>query len=173
MVCGWIVGWFSWVWRRRECWGLICLRFDGTVWTTDKDGIILALLAAEITAKLGKDPGEIYHDLTREFGDPAYNRVEAPATPAQKKLLKNLSPENIASKKLAGEEIVAILTKAPGNGAPIGGLKVMAANGWFAARPSGTEDIYKIYGESFLGADHLDRILKEAQTIVDDALKQG
>jgi len=146
-------------------------RFDGTVWTTDKDGIILALLAAEMTAKLGKDPGEVYKELTGEFGNPAYDRVEAPATPAEKAILKNLSPENIHSKELAGEEIRTILTKAPGNGAPIGGLKVVAENGWFAARPSGTEDIYKIYGESFLGTEHLGRILKEAQTMVDEALK--
>ncbi len=154
----------------EESAGASFARLDGTVWTTDKDGIILALLSAEITAKHGKDPGEIYQELIREFGNPAYNRVEAPATPAQKKILKNLSPENIHSKKLAGEEISAILTKAPGNGAPIGGVKVIAENGWFAARPSGTEDIYKIYGESFLGAEHLERILKEAQTIVDAAL---
>ena len=145
-------------------------RLDGSVWTTDKDGIILALLAAEITAILGKDPGEIYKDLTREFGEPAYGRVEAPVSSEQKKILKNLSSESIRSKKLAGEEIQSILTKAPGNGAPIGGVKVISANGWFAARPSGTEDIYKIYGESFLGQDHLNQILKEAQVIVDEAL---
>lgn len=146
-------------------------RLDGSVWTTDKDGIIMALLAAEMTAKLGKDPGQVYRELTDEFGVPAYGRVEAPATTEQKTILKNLSPENVHSKKLAGEEILSILTKAPGNGAPIEGLKVQAVNGWFAARPSGTEDIYKIYGESFLGQEHLDRILKEAQTIVDATLK--
>jgi phosphoglucomutase len=145
-------------------------RLDGTVWTTDKDGIILALLSAEITAKLGKDPGEVYQELVREFGNPVYNRVEAPATSEQKKILKNLSPESIHSKMLAGEKINSILTKAPGNGAPIGGVKVISDNGWFAARPSGTEDIYKIYGESFLGEKHLEQILKEAQTIVDAAL---
>lgn len=145
-------------------------RRDGTVWTTDKDGIILALLSAEMTAKLGKDPGEVYQDLTREFGSPVYDRVEAPATPAQKKILKNLSPESVKSTELAGEKVRAILTKAPGNGAPIGGLKVVADNGWFAARPSGTEDIYKIYAESFQSKDHLNRILKEAQSIVNDAL---
>lgn len=145
-------------------------RLDGTAWTTDKDGIILALLSAEMTAKLGRDPGEIYRDLIREFGNPVYDRVEAPATPEQKKILKSLSPERVRSTELAGEEITSVLTKAPGNGAPIGGLKVETKNGWFAARPSGTEDIYKIYGESFLGADHLERILKEAQTIVDEAL---
>lgn len=155
----------------EESAGASFLRMDGATWTTDKDGFILALLSAEITAKMGKDPGELYQDLVREFGDPAYSRVEAPATAAQKKILSNLSPESVTSKKLAGEEITAILTKAPGNGAPIGGLKVEAANGWFAARPSGTEDIYKIYGESFLGEEHLDRILKEGQIIVDAALK--
>lgn len=154
----------------EESAGASFLRLDGTVWTTDKDGIILSLLAAEMTAKLGRDPGQIYQDLIDEFGDPAYDRVEAPATPEQKKVLKNLSPESIRSQKLAGEEIGSILTQAPGNGAPIGGVKVVAANGWFAARPSGTEDIYKIYGESFLGREHLDHILKEAQTIVDEAL---
>jgi len=155
----------------EESAGASFIRLDGSVWTTDKDGIILALLSAEMTAKLGRDPGEIYNDLIREFGEPIYSRVEAPATPEQKEKLKALVPENVHSKKLAGEEIRSILTKAPGNGAPIGGLKVEAANGWFAARPSGTEDIYKIYGESFLGKDHLDRILKEAQTIVDQSLK--
>ena len=154
----------------EESAGASFARMDGTVWTTDKDGIILALLSAEITAKLGRDPGEIYQDLIHEFGEPAYNRVEAPVTPAQKKILKNLSPESVHSKKLAGEDISAILTKAPGNVAPIGGVKVIAENGWFAARPSGTEDIYKIYGESFLGEKHLERILKEAQTIVNEAL---
>lgn len=154
----------------EESAGASFARLDGTVWTTDKDGIIMALLSAEITAKLGRDPAEIYQDLIHEFGEPAYNRVEAPATPAQKEILKNLSPESVHSKKLAGEEISAILTKAPGNGAPIGGVKVIAENGWFAARPSGTEDIYKIYGESFLGTEHLERILKEAQTIVNAAL---
>ncbi len=145
-------------------------RFDGRVWTTDKDGILLALLAAEMTAALGKDPGAIYDDLVGEFGNPVYDRIEAPATPAQKKILKNLSPEQIRSKTLAGEKIRSILTKAPGNGALIGGVKVIGENGWFAARPSGTENIYKIYGESFLGADHLNQILKEAQALVDEAL---
>ena len=154
----------------EESAGASFARLDGSVWTTDKDGIILALLAAEMTAKLGNDPGEIYQNLTLEFGAPVYDRVEAPATPDQKKILKNLSPENIRTKQLAGEEIISILTQAPGNGAPIGGLKVVAKNGWFAARPSGTESIYKIYGESFQGADHLNRILKEAQTIVNEAL---
>lgn len=154
----------------EESAGASFARLDGSVWTTDKDGIILALLSAEMTAKLGKDPGEIYRDLTKEFGNPAYNRIEAPATAEQKKILKDLSPENVHTKRLAGEPIKAILTKAPGNGAPIGGLKVVASNGWFAARPSGTEDIYKIYGESFLGQEHLDLILKEAKEIVNDSL---
>jgi phosphoglucomutase len=145
-------------------------RLDGSVWTTDKDGMILALLAAEITARMGRDPGEIYSILTREFGEPVYERVEASATPQQKALLEKLSPEQVKIKDLAGEKIQAILTNAPGNGAPIGGLKVMAESGWFAARPSGTENIYKIYAESFRGADHLQRILEEAQTIVSDTL---
>ncbi len=146
-------------------------RIDGTVWTTDKDGLIMALLAAEITAKMGKDPGQIYQELTREFGTPAYGRIDAPATPAQKEILKKLSPNNIQSKELAGEKITSILTKAPGNNASIGGIKVLTENGWFAARPSGTEDIYKIYAETFLGEEHLKQILKEAQAIVDQALR--
>jgi phosphoglucomutase len=146
----------------------VCL--DGSVWTTDKDGMILALLAAEITAQMGRDPGEIYSDLTRELGEPVYERVEAPATPVQKAILEKLSPEQVKIKDLAGEKIQAILTKAPGNGAPIGGLKVVSKSGWFAARPSGTENIYKIYAESFRGADHLHRILEEAQLIVSDTL---
>jgi phosphoglucomutase len=145
-------------------------RRDGSVWTTDKDGIVPALLAAEITARMDRDPGEIYEELTREFGDPVYDRVEAPATPDQKARLERLSAEQVRLTDLAGEKIRAILTHAPGNGASIGGLKVMADNGWFAARPSGTEDIYKIYGESFRGTDHLRRILEEAQTIVDGTL---
>ncbi len=155
----------------EESAGASFLRKDGSVWTTDKDGIILALLSAEMTAKLGKDPGEVYKELVQEFGDPVYDRVEAPATAAQKKILKNLSPENVQSTTLAGEKITSILTKAPGNGAAIDGVKVSTENGWFAARPSGTEDIYKIYGESFLNQQHLDLILKEAQTIVNAALE--
>lgn len=154
----------------EESAGATFARKDGSVWTTDKDGIILCLLAAEMTARLGKDPGTLYRELTLEFGNPFYDRVEAKATLQQKKILSTLSPENVRSKKLAGEEILSILTKAPGNGAPIGGVKVVAENGWFAARPSGTEDIYKIYGESFLGREHLDQILKEAETIVNNAL---
>jgi phosphoglucomutase len=145
-------------------------RMDGTVWTTDKDGIIPALLGAEITARMGRDPGEVYRELTREFGEPVYDRVEAPATPEQKEILEKLSPEQVRSTDLAGEKVQAILTRAPGNGASIGGLKVASENGWFAARPSGTENIYKIYAESFRGEDHLRQILEEAQTIVSDAL---
>jgi phosphoglucomutase len=145
-------------------------RKDGSVWTTDKDGIVPSLLSAEITARTGRDPGEIYRDLAREFGEPLYDRRDAPATPAQKAMLARLSPQQVRSADLAGETIQAILTHAPGNGASIGGLKVIAESGWFAARPSGTEDIYKIYAESFLDADHLRRILQEAQTIVSEAL---
>jgi phosphoglucomutase len=132
--------------------------------------MVPALLAAEITARMGRDPGEIYRDLTRELGEPVYDRVEAPATPAQKALLATLSPQQITITELAGEKIQSVHTKAPGNGASIGGVKVVARSGWFAARPSGTEQIYKIYAESFAGADHLHRILDEAQTIVNHAL---
>jgi phosphoglucomutase len=154
----------------EESAGASFVRRDGSVWTTDKDGIVPALLAAEITARMDRDPGEIYHELTREFGEQVYDRVEAPATPEQKELLAKLSPEQVKLTELADEKIQTVLTHAPGNGAPLGGLKVIAESGWFAARPSGTEDIYKIYAESFRGADHLHRILKEAQTIVNDAL---
>ncbi len=154
----------------EESAGATFARLDGAVWTTDKDGIVPALLAAEITARMGRDPGEIYHELTREFGEPAYDRVEAQATPDQKELLAKLSPQQVKLNELAGEKIQTILTHAPGNGAPIGGLKVVAESGWFAARPSGTENIYKIYAESFRGSGHLRRILEEAQTIVSDAL---
>ena len=154
----------------EESAGATFVRRDGGVWTTDKDGIVPALLAAEITARMGRDPGEIYRELTDEFGAPAYDRVDAPATPAQKKLLAQLSPRQVHSAQLAGEKILATLTCAPGNDAPIGGLKVVTENGWFAARPSGTEDIYKIYAESFLGEAHLRRIQSEAQAIVADAL---
>ena len=154
----------------EESAGATFARLDGTVWTTDKDGIVPALLAAEITARMGRDPGEFYNELTSEFGAPAYDRVEAPATPDQKKLLAKLSPRQVKITELAGEKIRTVLTHAPGNGAPIGGLKVIAGSGWFAARPSGTENIYKIYGESFKGEDHLRRIQEDAQTIVTDAL---
>ena len=148
-------------------------RLDGSVWTTDKDGIVLALLSAEMTARMGRDPGEIYRALVREFGDPVYDRVEAPATPEQKQRFAQLSPQQVASRQLAGEAIERILTKAPGNGAAIGGLKVTTASGWFAARPSGTEDIYKIYAESFRGIEHLRQILAEAQSIVSIALEDS
>src|ERR1051326_5612920 len=154
----------------EESAGASFARLDGSAWTTDKDGIILALLAAEITARMGRDPGEIYSDLTREFGDPLYERIEAPATLEQKAALEKLSAKQVKTTDLAGEKIEAILTEAPGNGAPIGGLKVVAKNGWFAARPSGTEEIYKIYAESFLRADHLKHIEEEAQEIVSEAL---
>jgi phosphoglucomutase len=154
----------------EESAGASFVRLDGSVWTTDKDGIILALLAAEITAQMGRDPGEIYSDLTREFGDAVYERIDAPATPEQKAALAKLSAGQVKTQDLAGEKIQTIVTTAPGNGAPIGGLKVSAKNGWFAARPSGTEEIYKIYAESFLGADHLKRLQEEAQAIVSEAL---
>jgi len=154
----------------EESSGATFLRRDGTVWTTDKDGLVPNLLAAEITARTGKDPGEHYQEMTAEFGTPYYTRIDAPATPEQKTRLKQLSPEEVATAELAGERIMAKLTAAPGDGAPIGGLKVVTANGWFAARPSGTENIYKIYAESFKNQGHLDAILIEAQEIVNDAL---
>jgi phosphoglucomutase len=154
----------------EESAGASFVRRDGSVWTTDKDGFIPCLLAAEITARTGRDPGEVYHALTREFGEPSYDRVEAPATPAEKAALAKLSAEQMKLTKLAGEKIQTVLTRAPGNDAPIGGLKAVTESGWFAARPSGTENIYKIYAESFRGADHLRRILKEAQTIVSATL---
>ena len=154
----------------EESAGAAFLRLDGSVWTTDKDGMVPALLSAEITARMGRDPGEIYRELAREFGESAYDRVDAPATPEQKQVLAQLSPQHVLSKDLAGETILSILTRAPGNGAAIGGVKVSTKSGWFAARPSGTEDIYKIYAESFRGADHLRRIQTEAQAIVGAAL---
>ncbi|HTA92928.1 MAG TPA: phosphoglucomutase (alpha-D-glucose-1,6-bisphosphate-dependent) [Polyangiaceae bacterium] len=154
----------------EESAGASFLRLDGGAWTTDKDGIILNLLAAEITAVTGKDPGQHYEELRAEFGTPYYTRVDQPATPAQKALLKKLSPESVAAKELAGEPILRKLTRAPANDAAIGGLKVVAENGWFAARPSGTENVYKIYAESFKGAAHLDTILDEARKIVGAAL---
>ncbi len=155
----------------EESAGASFLRLDGGAWTTDKDGIILDLLAAEITAVTGRDPGEHYRDIADRLGDPVYSRVDAPATPAQKQVLKELSPDLIRARELAGEPILARLTRAPGNDAAIGGLKVVTANGWFAARPSGTEDVYKIYAESFLGAEHLRRILEEAREVVSAAFR--
>jgi phosphoglucomutase len=157
----------------EESAGASFLRLDGTVWTTDKDGLAPALLAAEITGRLGRDPGEVYKALAAELGEPAYDRLDAPATAEQKRVLAGLAPGDIGSTELAGEKIAAVLTNAPGNGAPIGGLKVVAANGWFAARPSGTEDVYKIYAESFLGEEHLRRIIREAQAMVDEVLAAG
>ena len=155
----------------EESAGASFLRKDGTTWTTDKDGILLNLLAAEIAAVTGRDPGEHYRGLEERFGRPAYERADAPATPEQKGVLKNLSPDMIAATELAGEPIRACLTHAPGNGAPIGGLKVVAENGWFAVRPSGTEDLYKVYAESFQGAGHLAAIQQEARAIVDAAFR--
>lgn len=150
----------------EESAGASFLRIDGGVWTTDKDGIILGLLAAEITAKAGRDPGELYTGITREFGAPVYERTDAPATFWQKEILARLSPDQIEATELAGERITATLTAAPGNNAAIGGLKVVTQNGWFAARPSGTENVYKIYAESFRGVEHLHRIQEEAQTLI-------
>jgi len=157
----------------EESAGATFLRRDGTTWTTDKDGIVPALLAAEMTARANRDPGEIYRELAREFGEPAYDRIEAHATLTQKKILAALAPAQVRCDDLAGEKIQSIITEAPGNHAPIGGVKVSTETGWFAARPSGTEDIYKIYAESFRGKDQLDKILAEAQVIVDAALASG
>ncbi|HLK50933.1 MAG TPA: phosphoglucomutase (alpha-D-glucose-1,6-bisphosphate-dependent) [Bryobacteraceae bacterium] len=153
----------------EESAGASFLRRDGTVWTTDKDGLILALLAAEMTARTGKDPGELYHGLTEKFGAPAYERIDAPATPEQKAILQSLSPERVKAHELAGDPITQMLNTAPGNGAPLGGLKVITARGWFAARPSGTENVYKIYAESFAGEPHLRRIQQEAQELISRA----
>ena len=157
----------------EESAGASFLRRDGTVWTTDKDGIILGLLAAEMTAVTGRDPGELYRELTAEFGEYAYERIDAPATHEQKARLARLSPEQITASDLAGERITALLTTAPGNKAPIGGLKVVAPSGWFAARPSGTEDVYKLYAESFEGRDYLRRIQEEAQAVIRKAFLAG
>ena len=154
----------------EESAGATFLRRDGAVWTTDKDGIILGLLAAEMTAVLGKDPGEVYRDLTRDLGEPVFERIDAPATPEQKAILARLSPGQVPASTLAGEKITGLLTAAPGNGQPIGGLKVVTASGWFAARPSGTEDVYKLYAESFQDVAHLRRIQEEAQAIIAKAL---
>ena len=155
----------------EESAGASFLRRDGTAWSTDKDGLILGLLAAEITAVTGKDPGQHYAEITAQFGAPCYTRLDAAATPEQKAKLKKLSPEAVKGTELAGEPIRAKLTRAPGNNAGIGGLKVVAENGWFAARPSGTENIYKLYAESFRGPEHLQRIVTEAQELVSEALK--
>jgi phosphoglucomutase len=150
----------------EESAGASFLRRDGTPWTTDKDGIVMGLLAVEILARTGRDPGECYRELVTKFGDPVYERIDAPATPEQKAVLQNLSAAQLHAAEFAGEKIVATLTTAPGNGASIGGLKVVTANGWFAARPSGTESVYKLYAESFLGESHLRRIQKEAQELI-------
>ncbi len=155
----------------EESAGASFLRFNGTTWTTDKDGFVPALLSAEITSKTGKDPGELYKQLTAELGEPLYERIEAPIKSEQKEKLKRLSPDQIKNKSVGGEEIKNIITNAPGNNMPIGGIKVITDNGWFAARPSGTEDAYKIYAESFLDKDHLNKMLGEAQAIVDKALE--
>ena len=157
----------------EESAGASFLRHDGTVWTTDKDGPIMNLLAAEITARTGKDPGEHYRELTAEFGAPYYTRIDAPATPEQKARLRELSAEAVRESSLAGEPIIAKLTRAPANNAPIDGLKVVAGSGWFAARPSGTENIYKIYAESFKDQSHLNAIVSEAEEIVNNALSSS
>ncbi len=154
----------------EESAGASFLRRDGSVWTTDKDGIVPALLSAEITARMGRDPGEVYRELIREFGEPFYSRIDSPATTEEKKVLSSLSPEDISSRDIAGEKILNVLERAPGNNAPIGGLKVVAKSGWFAVRPSGTEDICKIYAESFRGEDHLKRILDDAREIISSAV---
>lgn len=154
----------------EESAGASFLRRDGTVWSTDKDGIIMDLLAAEMMAKTGKDPAQLYRDLTKELGEPVYERIDAPATPEQKAILSKLSPDQVKATELAGDKIVAMLTTAPGNGAAIGGLKVVTEQGWFAARPSGTEDVYKLYAESFRGKDHLKQIQEEAQALIGHTL---
>jgi phosphoglucomutase len=155
----------------EESAGATFLRRNGTVWTTDKDGLICGLLAAEMTAVTGHDPGQLYAELTAKYGSPVYQRIDAEATKEQKAKLSQLSASQVTAKDLAGEPITAILTEAPGNHAPIGGLKVTTENGWFAARPSGTEDVYKIYAESFLGPDHLTQIQTEAKALVSKAIE--
>jgi phosphoglucomutase len=155
----------------EESAGASFLRFDGTVWTTDKDGILLCLLASEIRAVTGKSPSELYAELVERFGDPAYERTDAAASPAQKAALGKLTPDAIAATELAGEPITAKLSHAPGNDAAIGGVKVQTADAWFAARPSGTEDVYKIYAESFKGTEHLARVQAEAERVVTEALR--
>jgi phosphoglucomutase len=154
----------------EESAGASFLRRDGAVWSSDKDGIIMGLLAAEMTAVTGRDPGRLYRELTEELGAPVYQRIDAPATPEQKRALATLSPSDITSAELADEPITGMLTQAPGNGASIGGLKVLTRSGWFAARPSGTENVYKLYAESFKGADHLQRIIADAQALVASVL---
>jgi len=157
----------------EESAGATFLRRDGTGWTTDKDGFVMCLLAAEMTAVTGKDPAQLYSDLTTKLGEPTYQRIDAPASAEQKAALKKLSPAHVTATSLAGEPIEAKITRAPGNDAAIGGLKVVARNGWFAARPSGTEAIYKIYTESFLGPDHLAQIQAEAREIVSAAFRSA
>jgi phosphoglucomutase len=154
----------------EESAGASFLRRDGTVWSTDKDGIIMDLLAVEMMARTGRDPSELYRELTRELGEPRYARIDAPATPDQKQRLSKLSAEQVRATTLAGDPIVSRLTQAPGNGAPIGGLKVVTGQGWFAARPSGTEDVYKLYAESFKGQEHLAQIQREAQSLITQVL---
>ena len=164
MVCRWTARWFVWLWF---------LRRDGTVWTTDKDGLLLNLLAAEILATTGRDPAEHYRNLEEEFGSPAYARIDAPANTKQKQVLAALNPDLVQADTLADDPIVAKLTNAPGNNAPIGGLKVATEQGWFAARPSGTEEIYKIYAESFRGEKHLEQLQSEARSIVEAAFEKA
>jgi phosphoglucomutase len=156
----------------EESAGASFLRMDGTTWTTDKDGIVPALLSSEMTVRLGKDPGQLYHEIATMYGDSVYERIDAPATHAQKEILVRLSPKDVHVKELAGERILRMVTLAPGDKTPIDGLKVIAENGWFAARPSGTEEIYKIYAESFKGQEHLQRIISEAQEIVNDTFER-
>jgi phosphoglucomutase len=153
----------------EESAGASFLRRNGQAWSTDKDGLIMCLLAAEMTARTGKDPARVYAELTDRYGAPSYRRIDAPATPDQKRILAGLSPDDVAAEELAGEPIVQVLTAAP-SGAPLGGVKVVTESGWFAARPSGTEDVYKLYAESFKGPQHLEQILEEAQGVVDAAL---
>jgi phosphoglucomutase len=157
----------------EESAGASFLRRDGGVWTTDKDGIIASLLAAEMTVMSGRDPGELYAELTREFGERTFDRIEAPATSEQRKRLATLSPKDLACSELAGDKVTSVISEAPGNHAAIGGVKVMSRSGWFAARPSGTEDMYRIYAETVRGKDTLARIIEQAQTVVEEALSQG
>ncbi|MBI3781768.1 MAG: alpha-D-glucose phosphate-specific phosphoglucomutase, partial [Deltaproteobacteria bacterium] len=157
----------------EESAGAAFLRRDGSVWTTDKDGLIMGLLAAEMTASCGRDPGELYGELTRDLGAPVYERVDAPASAAQKAILQKLSPQQLTTRELAGESIQTVCTNAAGNNAAIGGLKVVTENGWFAARPSGTEDVYKLYAESFRGKEHLQRIQEEARALISKVFRDA